>query len=154
MKKKLFLFVICLFFLVGLGFLIFNFSTPKAPPAPSVQIGITKYTVEVADTDAKRTQGLSGKLSLPVGTGMLFIFPTKAQYGFWMPNMHFAIDIIWIDGDKIVHIEENVPPSQPGQTQLPTYRPAQPADKVLELNAGEVAKYSFKVGQKIKAEDL
>lgn len=89
--------------------------------------------VRVADTDDSRTQGLSGTIELLPDTGMLFIFDHPAKYSFWMKEMNYPIDIVWIDSDKkIVHIEQNVSPN----TFPKSFSPTSPALYVLEVPAG------------------
>src|SRR3989344_9082121 len=59
--------------------------------------------VEVADSEVERAQGLSGRKVLAEQTGILFVFPTAEQHAFWMKDMNFALDIIWLDKNwKIV----------------------------------------------------
>src|SRR5882672_5260542 len=53
-----------------------------------------------ADTDALRTLGLSGHSPLAADEGMLFIFPAPGEYGFWMKDMLFPLDLVWIAADK------------------------------------------------------
>lgn len=113
-----------------------------------VQIGTTVYKVEVADDDNKRSLGLSYRQSLSQGSGLLFLFDVKERHSFWMKDMHFPIDIIWIDNDTIVNINENVPIPLTA-TYLPTYTPNVSINRVLEINAGEVKKNNIKIGDKI-----
>src|SRR3990167_3839192 len=67
-----------------------------------------KIYIEIADTSEKRAQGLSNRDSLPEDHGMLFIFDTYQKSAFWMKDMRFPIDIIWIRDDIIVDITKNV----------------------------------------------
>lgn len=114
-------------------------------------INNNEINIEVADTDESRRQGLSGRKSMPQDAGMLFIFDKVDYYSFWMPDTYFPLDFIWINGDTIVDITENVPNSPGSDTQgLPRYKPAQPADKILELNAGAVKSLGIKIGDQIK----
>ena len=94
------------------------------------------------------TKGLSGRNNLPEDQGMLFIFEKKGTYGFWMRDMKFPIDIIFIDDDMVVYIVENASPG--AQTpNLTIYIPDVPVNRVLELNAGQVKKLGIKKGIKI-----
>mgnify|MGYP001579355948 CR=1 FL=1 len=114
------------------------------------RIGERTFKVEVADTLVSRAQGLSGREELKEDEGMLFLFGVPARQGFWMKDMKFSIDIIWIRGEKIVGFSENLPPQ--GDTPLAlldTYGPPEAADKALEINAGLVSRYGFKVGDGI-----
>lgn len=81
------------------------------------------------------------------GEGMLFIFPKADRYGIWMKEMKFPIDIIWIQGDRILGFTENAVP-EPGtrDRELAIYYPPAVIDKVLEVNAGLVGRFGLKVG--------
>ncbi|MES2214210.1 MAG: DUF192 domain-containing protein [Patescibacteria group bacterium] len=97
--------------------------------------------VQIADNFQLREVGLSGKESLNEG-GMLFKFERPATYGFWMKDMNFPIDIVWILKDKVVHIEGSVEP----ETYPKVFYPGSPADFVLELPAGYAAAHNIKIG--------
>jgi uncharacterized protein len=109
------------------------------------------FYLDLADTVAKRSQGLSGRTGLRDDQGMFFIFPYYAKQSFWMHDMNFPIDIVWIAGDEIVDISHNVPAPLPGQSdaELTLYTPSVPVNRVLEINAGLAEKYGFKIGDKI-----
>jgi len=49
------------------------------------------------ETEEERSQGLSGRKGLPGGKGMLFVFPYPERVFFWMKDMHFPIDIVFIN---------------------------------------------------------
>lgn len=124
-----------------------NFYTEKA------FINNKEVKIEIADTNETRIQGLSGRKSMPQDAGMLFVFENKDYYSFWMPDTYFPLDLIWISGDTIVDITENVPNYPgPGNESLPRYRPTQPADKILELNAGSAKSMNINIGDKIRYE--
>jgi uncharacterized membrane protein (UPF0127 family) len=129
-----------------------NFALPFFSPSlsgPSVQINSTKYTVEIADQADEYAKGLGGRASMLANQGMLFVFNTKGLYQFWMKDMQFALDFVWIDGDKIVDLSENVPAPQSGTLNPAIRVPIAPVDKVLELNAGEIKKHKIAIGQKV-----
>src|SRR5262249_28055298 len=107
---------------------------------------------EVADTDARKQQGLSGRLALLAGHGMLFPYDEPGIQGFWMPDMHFDIDIVWIRAGRIVHIEADVPHAV--SDPLPVYRPQEPADQVLEVPAGTAARFGWRVGDVVRVDGL
>ena len=128
-------------------------TSTEAPPTPttlenSVTIRGTVIPVEVARTPALRTQGLSGRESLSADGGMLFVFEKKGSYGFWMKEMKFPLDIIWIADDKIVDIKPNLPPA--GLADLVSYFPQTPANYVLEVNAGFAASHGWQTGDKVE----
>jgi uncharacterized membrane protein (UPF0127 family) len=127
---------------------------PDATPTPTtVTIGDASFAVELAVTPQQQAQGLSGRPSLAPGTGMLFIFKSEGRPFFWMKDMHFPLDMVWISTEYVVvDITEDVPPPDPGQatSDLPTYRPAEPAQYVLEINAGEAESADMRIGDLVE----
>ena len=92
-----------------------------------------KVKLDVVRTQKEQTRGLSGRKFLEEDAGMLFVYERERIPGFWMPDMNFSIDIIWIDKNKkIVGIEEHVAP----ETYPEIFRPSSPVLYVLEVNAG------------------
>ncbi len=123
-----------------------------SPREPLVGVSIGErlvYYVELADDPAEQSRGLSGRQSLGENQGMLFTFPAKGRYGFWMHGMQFALDFIWIAGDRIVGAQQNVP-VEPGVATPRIYYPPEDVDLVLEINAGEVARQNITVGERIE----
>lgn len=83
---------------------------------------------------------------LDPGQGMLFVFEKEAVYPFWMKNMTFAIDILWIDANKkIVHVASRIPPCR--EDPCPVYSPHVEARYVLEIPAGDAQKQGLVVGR-------
>jgi uncharacterized membrane protein (UPF0127 family) len=109
-------------------------------------------TAEVVDTASSREQGLSGRLGLGEDKGMLFIFDHPGKYGFWMKDMLFAIDIVWINEDGIVvHVERNISPSSYFVTNPPqTFINTPEALYVLEVAAGESEEKGLYLGTKVE----
>jgi len=105
------------------------------------------YAVELADTSAKRELGLGKRDSLPADHGMYFPFPNAQYWVFWMKDMRFPIDIVWIADGKVVDITRDAP--VPSKDPLRTFSPVAPADAVLELNAGTAAKNGILVGDDV-----
>jgi len=121
-------------------------------PAPQrlvqkqITVGSAHIVVEVADTESAREQGLSGRLNLPEGSGMLFVFDGDGAWGIWMKGMRFSIDIVFADSaGTITSIVASVSPDSYPQTFYPTA----PARYVLELQAGFTAAHDIVVGSKI-----
>ena len=118
-----------------------------------VRVGNTSFQVDISDTTAKRTLGLSGRESLGIGEGMYFLFSSPHSLSFWMKDMNFSIDIIWINGKEIIGIVEGaVPEPNKSLFQLTSYRSPSPADTVLEVNAGVVASTGMQVGDTVRFE--
>lgn len=76
---------------------------------------------------------------------MLFVFPAAGFHSFWMKDMTFDLDFIWINNNRIVDLTENV--SHVNQTQI--YMPKTEVDNVLEVNAGFIQMYGIKIGDKV-----
>ena len=105
--------------------------------------------VEVADTLKKRSLGLGQRTSLKKGWGMLFVFEKRKPHRFWMKDMQFPLDIIWLDNHRIVHIIHNAKPANSrGKPEVMT-SPV-PVNFVLEIAAGRAAKLRLKTGQRMK----
>ena len=124
--------------------------TPNSLLAKSqMRIGSTTFTVEMAMTAIEQARGLSSRANLAAGTGMLFKFSPGVQ-NFWMKDMNFPIDIIWISGNKIVGFAQDAKP-QPGVSLLglTIYTSPDGVDRVLEVNAGIVAKDNIKIGDPV-----
>lgn len=112
-----------------------------------LQIGNEVFILEVADTEAAHTKGLSQRDSLDRNKGMLFDFKTDAVWEIWMIQMRFSIDIIWLNSNgKIVYIKEDVTPAYYPET----FHPNQPVRYVIELPAKTVQRLELNVGDHIK----
>ena len=114
-----------------------------------VRIGGLVITAELARTAGERTKGLSGRPSLPEDAGMLFVFPSEQQPTFWMKDMRFPLDFVWISADHhVVAVTANVPPPAPGTPDgaLPEYSPDRPVLYALEVNGGVTARSGVLAG--------
>ncbi len=119
-----------------------------------IQIEIANHLInlEIADTNAKRELGLSGHKPLVDDQGMLFVFNNIGKYPFWMKDMLFPIDIIWLEPSNIdgivnvVYIEKNAQPN----SYPTTFGGQVDAQYVLEVNAGFSDKNNLKIGDQIK----
>lgn len=102
--------------------------------------------LEKVTTEAGRIQGLSDRLSMPQNRGMLFVFDESGQQCMWMKDMHFGLDMLWLNENKeIVKIAENATPD----TYPNSFCSEIPAKYVLELNSGLAQKSGLKLGQKL-----
>lgn len=121
----------------------------------SLKIKDKVLEVEVASSSQAMITGLGGRKSMEENQGMLFEFKTPAKPDFWMKDMHFDLDLIWIANKKIIFIDNGVKaPSpeclQPGaDCRLPLYSPALPVDQVLEVNAGWAQKNFVRIGDEV-----
>lgn len=146
MLKKL------IFLAVGIVLLVFGFkyfpgcNCQPVKAGPTLSFGSSTMSVLIADTPASRQQGLSGKDSLPPNTGMLFIFDTPGTYGFWMKEMKFDLDLVWIN-DKMVVI--GISKGVKASSYPAVFYPPQPVKYVLEVPAGFADGQGLKVGQSL-----
>ena len=134
-----------------------GFTAVQEPAAPSnaavVQISDSSYTVDLAITPKERQQGLSGRTVLAHDEGMLFVFEEEQQLHFWMKEMLFPLDIIWIDAQcRLIDVAADVPAPLPGtgNEEIPRVQSPSPARYVLEVNAGEGARSSLQPGDPVK----
>jgi hypothetical protein len=125
-----------------------------AAEMPKARVEFAGHTlrVDVADTDDLQRRGLGGRPRLAPDEGMLFVYAERARHAFWMKGMLIPIDMIWLDGRRVVHIAHDVPPPAEGvpDARLPTYEPAEPADLVLELAAGRARQLGLQVGSLLR----
>lgn len=117
-----------------------------------IQVGEHRLQVEVVNTTESIRQGLSGRSEIG-SDGMLFLMPERAVARFWMKEMQFPLDMIWIDGDTIVGITSDVPIPTAGMTltALPVYPSPSRVTSVLEVPAGVAAERGWGVGDRIQA---
>lgn len=136
---------------VGLA-VFFVFSVVLWKLVPSFKYGVIpaymelrgeRFTLQTAVTEKEREKGLGGRESLCSACAMLFVFEKAGRHAFWMKNMHFSIDIIWLLEDRVVFVAEEISPDFPGILD-----PAVVADRVVEVNAG--AAKNINVGEKIR----
>lgn len=113
----------------------------------NIVVGGKTILVEVADTNEKRVRGLSGHYALADGEGMLFVFERSDKYSFWMKEMLFPIDIIWIGEDfTIVDITENAEPS----SYPNLFTPRNDVQYVLEVRDGFANQKELKIGDMVE----
>src|ERR671919_1053712 len=109
---------------------------------------IAHVFVEVPDDREEFARGLMFRSHLRWNAGMLFAFYEEEPRRFWMKNTLIPLDMIFVDSSsKIIDIKENVPPCK--QEECPTYPSREPAQYVLEVNAGFVQEKGVKIGDRL-----
>lgn len=117
-----------------------------------VSLGGVNVTASLSTTPDSQSKGLSIKDSLNENEGMLFIFESPQKYSFWMKDMKFPIDIIWINSTgKIVHIEKNLSPCYL-LLPCPSYAPKNDSLYVLEVVSNFTNKFGVSVGDSVESE--
>ncbi|MDA2922283.1 DUF192 domain-containing protein [Patescibacteria group bacterium AH-259-L07] len=149
---KEFVFIIIIAILVVWGWLLYSQNVQKNVQSPAlnkfsrVKINNVLINVELAQTLKEKTRGLSGRDTLYENQGMLFIYDTQDLYSFWMKDMKFPLDIIWIDKKyQIIDLHTNVLPESYPQT----FQPKNPVQYVLEVNTGFCEKHNITVGDTV-----
>ena len=112
----------------------------------NVEVGEHSYQADVADTPVLRELGLSFRKGLGPEEGMLFVFEKSGVYPFWMKDMSFPIDILWLDEEGVINfiVREATPASYPH-----VFAPNASGRFVLEVPAGRVEKENVQIGDKI-----
>lgn len=116
-------------------------------------INIADYTayVEVADSDAKRIQGLMYRTKLEPDSGMLFVYTHSEQLSFWMKNTHIPLSIAFItsDGNITDILDMDVYDGRPDY-QLASYRSSRPVQFALEMQRGWFEQKQIHVGDRVQ----
>ena len=144
--KRWHLIVLAIVIVFAVGVRIYNARWPSA----TVQIGGQTLSVLVADNYQHQVEGWSNKNNMGKFQGMLFVFSDSSDHTMVMRDMRFPLDIVWIDGTKIVDVAPNLA-LEPGKTEseLTPYSSRAPANIVLELPAGFAQKYGVRVGDSV-----
>jgi uncharacterized membrane protein (UPF0127 family) len=108
-----------------------------AGQASQINIGTQQFVVSVADSPAKRQLGLSGRRELAMNSGMWFEFEYPGWHGFWMQDMKFPIDLIWVAPEG--RVLGAITLSTCTEKSCRIYTPPGPVAYVLEINAGVFA---------------
>jgi uncharacterized membrane protein (UPF0127 family) len=123
----------------------------------NISIGETTLKVRVAKTAQERAVGLSNVKKIGRNEGMLFVFNVEnTRPAFWMKDMLFPIDIIWINDGKITQIHESVSAPENGinNKNLHLYKPNVGIDLVLEVNAGFSKDNNISVGDTVNLSEV
>jgi len=131
-----------------------DFLLKKVTPIPTsknmIKIESVEIPVEIAKTNEDRSKGLSKRETLEEKSGMIFVFSKNSKPIFWMKDTKIALDIIWINDNKIIGIDKNVQPEpKVVDSKLTKYPAPSEVDYVLEVNAGFSDKYNIKPDQMI-----
>lgn len=147
-KKNLISFGIIIIFIVSLFYIL---QKPNTNTIKYVRIAGQEIKVELALTEREHSRGLSGRASLANDAGMLFVFAQPGKYSFWMKEMNFPIDIIWLSEDlKVMYIKKDARPESYPESYAPDYAPEQSSKYVLEVVSGFSDKNNLKVGESVE----
>ena len=116
-----------------------------SPATKAAKVQTKTLEVEVVRSPARLAQGLSGRTEIGAD-GMLFILPQTRVETFWMNDMLFPLDIIWILDGKVVDISVAVPAPSSKSDQPARVWPKSPVSAVLELNSGAAKNLGIEIG--------
>jgi hypothetical protein len=128
-----------------------GFQNPLATASPKATWIAAGHhvSVDVADDDASRKQGLSGRPSLAPDTGLALFWYAPVDVRIWMPDMNFPIDVIFVSQGKVVMIYPDAQPC-PSRGDCPDFGPDQAVDYVIEVPAGSAAQWGLKTGDAVQ----
>lgn len=159
MKKIVLLYLLLIVILAGV--ILFRSGLIQAPgsvKSDSPQITIKNRTFELmlAKSEEDMVAGLTKVNKLDTDKGMLFVFSESNYYPFWMKNMKYPIDIVFINEDKVVDMYENVPAPQSDTdpANIKIYKPKERANYVLEVASGVVKENNIKVGDQVEIKNV
>ena len=144
MKRNIMLVI----FLIGL-ITFFSLINRKAQRSTAT-VNNKTFNIEIARTEDQQEVGLSKYDKIEDNFGMYFLFNKPNYYNFWMKDMKFPIDIIYIYKNEIVQVFKNVPNPKTNLDPLMIYKPTHTADSVLEIKAGLSDKYGISEGEVVK----
>jgi uncharacterized membrane protein (UPF0127 family) len=130
-------------------------SLPVARPTADITVGNVPLVAELAITPLEQSLGLGFRNGLEPGRGMLFVFQEPAELSFWMKDMRFCLDIIWIANGEIIGAAEGVCPDPPGtdDANRTNHDSGEPVTHVLEMPAGWLADNGFGPGTPVDIPD-
>ena len=113
----------------------------------SGDFGKARFSVEVADDDAERAQGLMHRETMPMSAGMLFIYDRPQLVSFWMRNTLIELDMLFVDGFGVIrHIHHRARPLD--ETPIPGG--PDPLLGVLEINGGLARRMGIEEGDVLR----
>lgn len=128
---------------VGVVLLVVGYYFSRGPATVTLTLHDTPFRTYVADTAHLREVGLGGRRGLAENEAMLFVFDTPHRLGFWMKDMRFPIDILWLDSEKrVVMMLNDVRPD----TYPRVFYGPETSKYVVEMVALNAGKIGIQVG--------
>ncbi len=146
--RRLLVFVGPVFAMVIIFFFISGYfsSTRCKNGVVKISGSTTTFRVSLATTQSEWSHGLSGHAPLSPDEGMLFLFPSPSVRIFWMKDMLFSLDIIWVDKDwNVVGIAEHATP----ESYPNTFSSQVPVERVLEIPAFDGRRSPVHIGDRL-----
>ena len=121
---------------------------PIATAVIATADGEVEFSIEVADDDMERAQGLMSRTSLPENAGMVFLYPEPTDGAFWMKNTLIPLSIAFFDADGTILRILDMEPCR--SDPCPLYDPGTPFTGALEVNRGAFERLGVREGDRIE----
>ena len=144
-KYKIGIFILCFVVLLFCFYLYQNNRNSENIVMREIPLVVNDIhmTAYVAQTFEQRRKGLSIFSKLTESESMIFIFEKEGLHPFWMKDMKFPIDIIWLNKNKeIIFIKEHAHPGDYPESYLPDKKSLY----VIEFVDGFVEKNNIRIG--------
>ncbi|HVO86345.1 MAG TPA: DUF192 domain-containing protein [Candidatus Binatia bacterium] len=146
LKLQLISLIVLVVVLVLAGHHASSFCVEQYRHDETLRVNGHSLSAQLAATEAQREKGLGGRACIGTSQAMLFLFNQPGYYYFWMRDMHFAVDMVWLsDAKQVVYVQPNVLPS----TYPNSFVSQQPARYVIELRAGQAERLGIGTGTKL-----
>ena len=100
-----------------------------------------------AEEALDKRKGLMGRASICKDCGMLFIYEEEGLHSYWMKNVLFPLDLIWLSSEgRVVYIVES---ASPCFSDCRLYTNTVPAKYVLEVMGGVVKEEKLSLGDSL-----
>lgn len=144
LKRTALRIAVCLIVVIAVGSSLVQFFHRNDMRSVVLVSGKKRFILQVAATLTEQQKGLGGRPSLAQNQGMLFSFGKASVHCFWMKDMHFPLDMIWVGSNKqALSVQSGVSPDTYPRTLCPNV----PAKYVIELNDGQAAQAGIHTGE-------
>jgi len=107
----------------------------------TLQLNNRSYQIELADNNARRTQGLMYRPVLAHDAGMLFTYQRPGDYRIWMKNTLIPLLVIWLDTDARIIDMQILPPCR--MQNCLVYGAPEASQYILELNPAQSSNFAI-----------
>jgi len=123
---------------------------PPRPPFLAIETAdATRFVrVEIAETEADRQRGLMGRTELQEDAGVLFIWPSDTESGFWMKDTPLRLTVAFISSDGAIVKTLDMDPCS--ADPCPVYDPQLTYRMALEVRQGALERLGARVGDKVR----
>jgi len=153
MKKTVIIYILIIFVIFSAFIIYSQAASDNFWKSNLIQIDLPNkksVRVKLAETIEEHQRGLSNIKDMQGFDGMLFRFKEAQQVSFWMNEMFFPLDIIYLNGNKeIAEIHEDMTPCLSTEVCQPIPSLKNNINYVLELDAGEARLNNLKINQKL-----